>query len=89
MKRCIRCDKEIVSSSTSRTYCSDTCRMAANADAAAERREAARRERRRIADRRCVVCDAKLSMYGHGNTCAAHVNPKPLLTLLKHVKAKT
>jgi hypothetical protein len=87
MKRCVRCEKEIVGS-TSRTYCSDSCRIAANAEAAAERREVARRERRRLAARKCVVCGAQLSMYGHGNTCALCINPKPLTTLLKNIKAK-
>jgi hypothetical protein len=88
MKHCVRCDREFLGAK-SQTYCSPSCRMAANEEAAAQRREEARRERRRAADKRCVVCGAKLSMYGHGNTCAAHVPPKPLSDILKQIRRKT
>lgn len=88
MKRCVWCDKEFLGSAK-QTYCSASCRMAANEEAAARRREAARRERRKAAEKTCVVCGAKLSMYGHGNTCAAHIPPKPLSDILKQIRRKT
>lgn len=69
-------------------YCSPTCRMAANEEAAKKRRESARRARRKAAKKHCVVCNAELSMYGYGNTCAQHADPKPLSDVIKQIRRK-
>jgi hypothetical protein len=87
MKHCARCDKEFLEAK-GQTYCSPACRIAANEEATNRRREEARRARRKAADKRCVVCGAQLSMYGYGNTCAAHINPKPLSDVLKQIRKK-
>jgi hypothetical protein len=87
MKRCVRCESEILG--TGKSYCSDYCRIKAGEDAARERRERARRERRKASGKVCVVCGATLSMYGHGSTCAVHVNQNALTQLLRKVKALT
>lgn len=88
MKQCARCDKDFVGSK-SQVYCSDSCRIAAQAEAAARRREDARRARRKAAEKRCVVCGAQLSMYGYGNTCAQHTDPKPLSNIIKQIRKRT
>lgn len=87
MKQCVRCEKSFVGSK-SQVYCSPACRMAANEEAAKKRREEARRERRRVAKKRCIVCGAQLSMYGYGNTCAQHTNPKPLSDTIREIRRK-
>jgi hypothetical protein len=88
MKTCGRCDREF-NGTKSQLYCSTSCRLAANEEAAARRREDARRLRRKAAEKRCTVCGATLSMYGHGNTCAAHISLKPLSDVLKQIRKKT
>jgi hypothetical protein len=62
--------------------------MLANERAALERREEARRARRKASGRTCIVCGAVLSMYGSGNTCAIHISPKPLSDIMKQIKKR-
>lgn len=88
MKHCVWCDREFIGAK-GQTYCSPSCRIDANIEASNRRREEARRARRRAAEKRCVVCGAQLSMYGYGNTCASHINPKPLSDILKQIRKKT
>ena len=85
MKECAFCGHDFVATK-GQQYCSDDCRIKANKEATERRKEEARRKRRKNADRSCIVCGAKLSMYGHGNTCAAHINPKPMSDIIRQIK---
>jgi len=81
------CHDEFIASK-GQMYCSFPCRIAANQEATVIRKEVARRERRKAAAKRCVMCGALLSMYGVGNTCATHSNPNSLSDILKQIRKK-
>jgi hypothetical protein len=87
MKYCVWCNREFVASK-GQIYCSPECRTFANAEAVVVRKEIARRQRRKAANKCCVVCGATLSMYGTGNTCAMHTNPTFLTDILKQIRKK-
>jgi len=87
MKNCVWCNREF-SASKGQMYCSPECRTNANEEAMVVRKEMARRQRRRAANKSCVVCGATLSMYGVGNTCAMHTNPIFLTDILKQIRKK-
>jgi hypothetical protein len=82
---CRQCDKEFDGTSN-QVYCSADCRTQATKEAAIARKEERRRLRRKKASKNCIVCGAKLSMYGYGNTCDIHSNPKSLSPLLKKIR---
>lgn len=88
MKRCVWCDGEF-SPVRGQTYCSAECKSEANVELTRIRQENARRARRKSSEKKCIVCGAQLSMYGHGNTCASHINPNPFKVILKQIKDKS
>lgn len=60
--------------------------MEAIATASVKRKLEAKRERRRKANKSCTVCGTKLSIYGEGNTCSLHTNPRRLASTLDEIK---
>lgn len=85
MRQCSWCGADFVGG-RGQIYCCDEHRLLAIEEAAKNRRENARRQRRKAAGKKCIVCGAVLSMYGDGNTCAAHINTKPMSSVLREIK---
>jgi hypothetical protein len=88
MKECLWCYQEFAQTKRGQLYCSSECRVFANEDTALLRKESIRRQRRKASAKKCVVCGAKLSMYGIGNTCSVHINPKLLSATISQIKRK-
>lgn len=86
MRRCAWCGSEFEGLSRTQLYCSDDCRAFAKEESTRKRYEQERRERRRKANKCCINCGVKLSMYGDGNVCSRCLNPKVIKTTLNEIR---
>jgi hypothetical protein len=81
------CDSEFEGNERT-MYCSELCRAQARRRSVEENRRRRRIQNRKLASKKCIVCGTILSIYGVGNTCDAHTDPKVLRKILKDIREK-
>ena len=90
MKHCRWCDNNFDSDISYQIYCSPECRDAATKEKISQRYLIARRQRRKGKDRRCKMCDEKLSIYNDDILCTkCNVNPSDVFKALKEIRGKS
>lgn len=87
MKHCSWCDETFKSDISYQIYCSEACRDAATKEKISARYVISRRQKRKGKDRRCKMCNGKLSIYNDENLCNnCNVNPSEVIKALKQIK---
>lgn len=90
MKHCNWCDATFKTEISYQIYCSTECRDAATKEKISARYLIARRQKRKGKDRRCKMCNAKLSIYNDENLCNnCDVNPSEVSKALKQIKGNS
>lgn len=90
MKHCNWCDVTFKTEISYQIYCSTECRDAATKEKISARYLIARRQKRKGKDRRCKMCDSKLSIYNDENLCNnCDVNPSEVSKALKQIKGNS
>jgi hypothetical protein len=90
MKNCKWCDNNFKSDISYQIYCSPECRDAATKEKISQRYLIARRQRRKGKDRRCKMCDEKLSIYNDDSLCTkCNINPSDVSKALKEIKGNS
>jgi len=87
MKHCSWCDNTFKSDISYQIYCSSECREAATKEKISERYIVSRRQKRKGKNRRCKMCQAKLSIYNDETLCNnCNINPSDVQKALKEIK---
>lgn len=87
MKHCQWCDTNFSSKISYQIYCSSECRDAATKEKISQRYIQTRRIKRNGKNRKCKMCDTKLSIYNDDQLCQyCEVIPKEVVKALKDIK---
>lgn len=87
MKHCQWCDTQFKPKTSYQIYCSVVCRDGATKEKIAARYEQTRRERRKLRERKCKICDTTLSIYNDEKICeSCIIDPKEVNKVLRQIK---
>jgi len=90
MKHCSWCDATFKTDISYQIYCSEKCRESATKEKISQRYLISRRQKRKGKDRRCKMCNERLSIYNDDNLCTkCNVNPSDVSKALKQIKGNS
>lgn len=87
MKHCQWCDSPFESRVKYQVYCSPECRELATREKIAQRYAIEKRHRRMGQERRCKLCESRLSAYNDDPLCfSCLINPVDVTKTLREIK---
>jgi len=90
MKHCRWCENDFNSDISYQIYCSPECREAATKEKISQRYLISRRQRRLGKNRRCKMCEEKLSIYNDDILCTkCNISPSEVSKALKQIKGNS